>query len=103
MRALTHRFPFFAFVIAAMLGLLACETLGETDITEDSSAFGGEMPGDGEMPPPPEEAFEACDGLDIGDYCDFEGFEGELVEGTCEEIEGEVVCFPEDAPLPPEM
>ncbi len=40
--------------------------------------------GDGERPPrPPAEALEACEELEAGDACSFEGRNDETVEGTC--------------------
>ncbi len=46
---------------------------------------------------PPPEAFEACEEKSVGDECEFEGMDG-TVTGTCQEIEGDLVCEPENPP-----
>ena len=45
---------------------------------------------------PPQEAFDACEGLDAGDACTVETPRGDTVEGTCHsrQQEGELFCRP---------
>lgn len=47
---------------------------------------------------PPPEAITACEGKNAGDSTSFEGREGETVESTCKEIEGQVVAVPNNPP-----
>ena len=51
--------------------------------------------------PPPAEAFEACEGANEGDVCDFEGPRGHSIVGTCHDGPEDLVCVPEGAPPPP--
>ncbi|MCB9479218.1 MAG: hypothetical protein H6683_06015 [Deltaproteobacteria bacterium] len=64
---------------------------------DDDDAAAGTLP-DGTTAGPPSEALEACDGLAIADECIIETPFGDLLDGTCEDIEGDVACVPLDGP-----
>ncbi len=59
---------------------------------------GGERPGH-----PPREAVDACEDLEAGEACAFEGRDQENVTGTCftPDEEKPLACRPDDAPEPP--
>ena len=44
---------------------------------------------------PPPEAFEACEGKDVGDSVEFTGRRGETLTATCEERNDQLVAVPE--------
>lgn len=57
--------------------------------------------GDGEHPPrPPREALEACEEMEAGDACAFQGRNDETVEGTCftPGDDKPLACRPSDPP-----
>ena len=51
--------------------------------------------GQGRPQGPPPEAIEACEGMAVGDAVSFTGRQGETLEATCQEIEGQIVAVPE--------
>ena len=60
--------------------------------------------GDRQRPPrPPREAVEACEDLEAGEECAFEGRDQETVTGTCftPDQDKPLACRPDDAPEPP--
>jgi hypothetical protein len=44
---------------------------------------------------PPAEAFSACEGKSQGDVSQFENNRGEILKGSCEELDGKLVLRPE--------
>jgi hypothetical protein len=55
--------------------------------------------GNGRGQGPPPEAIEACEGKEAGDSVTFTGRQGETLETTCQEIDGQLVAAPpEGAP-----
>ena len=52
--------------------------------------------GDRQGPPP--EAITACEGKSAGDSADFEGKDGESILGTCEDMNGQLILRPDNAP-----
>jgi hypothetical protein len=44
---------------------------------------------------PPAEAFSACEGKSQGDVSQFENNRGEILQGSCEELDGKLVLRPE--------
>jgi len=44
---------------------------------------------------PPPEAFEVCEGKDVGDSVEFTGRRGETLTATCEERKDQLVAVPE--------
>ncbi|AMX03949.1 hypothetical protein [Microbulbifer thermotolerans] len=63
------------------------------------SACGHAAPPEGKRPSgPPPEAFEACEGKAEGDQVTFPGREGEDLEATCQQEDGQLVAVPLDAP-----
>ncbi len=53
---------------------------------------------DDDLPAPPDEAVDACDGMQSGDPCEFVGMGGETVSGACEMIGDVLACAPEGGP-----
>jgi hypothetical protein len=47
---------------------------------------------------PPQEAFTACEGKSAGDSASFEGRNGDTIEGTCEEMNGQMILRPTNPP-----
>jgi len=47
---------------------------------------------------PPPEAFEACEGLSAGDSANFEGRNGDLISGTCENDRDDKLVLRPDSP-----
>lgn len=47
---------------------------------------------------PPAEAIEACEGKHVGDSVEFEDRNGETVEATCWECNGQLAAVPEGMP-----
>lgn len=45
---------------------------------------------------PPPEAFEVCEGKDVGDSVEFTGRRGETLTATCEERNDQLVAVPEE-------
>ena len=64
-------------------------------IPTSSFAFGG---GKGRQQGPPPEAIAACEGKNVGDSVEFTGPRGESLEGTCQEIDGQLAAAPDDMP-----
>jgi hypothetical protein len=48
-----------------------------------------------EEPAPPEEAFTACIGKQVGDYVQFTDQKGELLKATCQDYNDHLVAVPE--------
>ncbi len=69
---------------------------GDDDVGHDDDEFDD----DTAPPAPPDEAIEACEGMEVGDECEFEGMDGEALVGTCEQIDEFVACLPEGNPPP---
>lgn len=54
--------------------------------------------GKGRPQGPPPEAIQACKDKEVGDTVQFTGRQGETLEATCQEIDGQVVAVPEGMP-----
>lgn len=54
--------------------------------------------GNGRPQGPPPEAIQACKDREVGDTVQFTGRQGETLEATCQEIDGQLVAVPEGMP-----
>ena len=49
--------------------------------------------------PPPQEAIEACQAQSVGYTCEFMSPQGDVIEGVCEIMLGDIVaCLPDNRP-----
>ena len=62
----------------------------------NQQANSDDQSGDRQGPPP--EAITACEGKSAGDSADFEGKDGESILGTCEDMNGQLILRPDNAP-----
>jgi hypothetical protein len=51
-------------------------------------------PPDDDASPPPQDAVDACDGLQVGDPCEFTGQGGQTITGTCQMVGDVLACVP---------
>ena len=58
----------------------------------------GAPQGSGRGHGPPEEAIQACEGMNAGDTVEFETPRGDTVSGICREIRDQLVAVPEGGP-----
>ena len=54
--------------------------------------------GQGRPQGPPPEAIEACEGKSAGDSVTFTGRQGETLEATCQEKDGQLAAAPDNMP-----
>jgi len=49
--------------------------------------------------PPPQEAIEACAAQSVGDSCEFMSPQGDVIQGVCEIMPGDIIaCLPDNRP-----
>ncbi|BCR06310.1 hypothetical protein DESUT3_33790 [Desulfuromonas versatilis] len=61
-------------------------------------AFAADQQGQGRPKGPPPEAIAACEGKSAGDSVEFTGRRGDTLKATCQEVEGQLVAVPDNAP-----
>ena len=82
--------------VRCVRGLATPGNPGDGDGVGDDDDAAGDDDDDG-PPAPPQEAIDACLGLDLNDSCSFEGPMGQIT-GTCEDIDGVLACAPDGGP-----
>jgi hypothetical protein len=75
---------------------------GQNNQQASSGGQGGQQSNsdnqNGDRQGPPPEAITACEGMSAGDSASFEGKEGDSVTGTCEDMNGQLILRPDNAP-----
>ncbi len=61
-------------------------------------AFAAGQQGSGRPKGPPSEAIAACKDKSAGDSVEFTGRRGETLKATCQEVDGQLVAVPDNAP-----
>lgn len=81
------------------IALLACLAAPLAMAAEEGAV--GHPPTGEHMVPPPEAAFKACEGKQVGDRATFSKADGKSVSGVCRNMEGKLAVMPEHGRMGP--
>jgi len=88
------------FVLAVVLGVGEyAYSLDSPQGVQIAQNDGGEKPKHKHDGPPPQEAIEACAAQSVGYTCEFMSPEGDVIQGVCEIMPGDIIaCLPDNRP-----